>query len=63
MTLGPNNRIVFRSSSSQKLIEKYNFLPQGPVKIGVTSGASTPDKIVEDVIERIFMIHKLYCNT
>ncbi|KAK4525078.1 hypothetical protein GAYE_SCF08G2983 [Galdieria yellowstonensis] len=61
--IGPNNRIVFRSSSSQKLIEKYNFLPQGPVKIGVTSGASTPDKIVEDVIERIFMIHKLYCNT
>jgi len=49
--IGPNNRIVSRSPSSQKLIDKYNLLPQGPVKIGVTSGASTPNKIMEDVIE------------
>ncbi|GJD09325.1 4-hydroxy-3-methylbut-2-enyl diphosphate reductase [Galdieria sulphuraria] len=61
--IGPQNRIVFRSSSSQELIEKENFLKQGPVTVGVTSGASTPDKIVEDVLERVFMIHKLYCNT
>lgn len=60
---GPNNRIVYRSSASQELIEKENFLKQGPVTVGVTSGASTPDKIVEDVLERIFMIHKLYCSS
>ena len=35
------------------------FLKKGPVTIGVTSGASTPDKYMEDAIERIFMIHKL----
>jgi len=36
-----------------------NFLKKGPVTIGITSGASTPDKSLEDAVERIFMIHKL----
>ncbi len=33
-----------------------NWLPDGPVVVGITSGASTPDKIVEEVVEKIFAL-------
>ena len=37
-----------------------NFLPlDRPVRIGVTSGASTPDSVVQECLERIVMLKKL----
>lgn len=49
----PHNRIEHKPLN-QGLEIQENWLPDGPILVGITSGASTPDKVVEAVIERIF---------
>jgi 4-hydroxy-3-methylbut-2-enyl diphosphate reductase len=56
--INADNTIEHRESDGAIHVHK-NFLKKGPITIGVTSGASTPDKSIEDALERIFMIHKL----
>ena len=50
-----NNSICHKPLESE-LILKKNFLPDGPLTVGITSGASTPDKVVADVIEKLIKI-------
>lgn len=43
---------VLHKTGWGELKETANWIPEGPLTIGVTSGASTPDKAVEEVLER-----------
>ncbi len=38
------------------LVQEKNFLPNGKVSVGITSGASTPDRVVEDVIQKLIKL-------
>lgn len=48
-----NNQIEHKPLDGSITIQD-NWLPEGKITVGVTSGASTPDKVVADAIEKIF---------
>lgn len=53
--IGPGNCIAHKplTGDSERL---ENWLPDGELVVGITSGASTPDKVVEEVILKIFAL-------
>jgi 4-hydroxy-3-methylbut-2-enyl diphosphate reductase len=51
--IGPGNQVEHKPLG-RDLEVTQNWLPSGAIVVGVTSGASTPDKVVEDAIEKIF---------
>ncbi|WP_414588671.1 4-hydroxy-3-methylbut-2-enyl diphosphate reductase [Scytonema sp. PCC 10023] len=53
--LGPGNRIQHKKLHHDLEVLE-GWLPLGPIVVGVTSGASTPDKVVADLIQKIFDI-------
>ena len=50
--IGPGNAIEHMPLGGE-LETECPFLPEGPIRVGITSGASTPDRVVEDIIERL----------
>lgn len=53
--IGPGNRVEHKPLHKDLEVQE-NWLPAGKLVIGITSGASTPDKVVEDVLEKIFAL-------
>ncbi|MBC6420072.1 MAG: 4-hydroxy-3-methylbut-2-enyl diphosphate reductase, partial [Prochloron sp. SP5CPC1] len=53
--IGPGNRIQHKPLGKEIEVAE-NWLPEGKIVVGVTSGASTPDKIVEEAIEKIIKL-------
>jgi 4-hydroxy-3-methylbut-2-en-1-yl diphosphate reductase len=53
--IGPGNRVEHKPLK-QELVVQENWLPDGKIRVGITSGASTPDKVVATIIEKIFAL-------
>jgi len=56
--IGADNSIEHREEDGT-VVKLENFLKKGPIKIGVTSGASTPDDSVEEALSNILLLHKV----
>ncbi|MFN9547868.1 MAG: 4-hydroxy-3-methylbut-2-enyl diphosphate reductase [Cyanobacteriota bacterium] len=53
--IGPGNQITHKPLGHD-LATESPFLPEGPIRVGITSGASTPDRVVEEVIQRLIQL-------
>lgn len=49
------NKLLHKTGWGE-LKETANWLCDGPITIGVTSGASTPDRAIEEVLDKVFRI-------
>ena len=48
------NEIVHYDLHAQAEVTSPNWLPQGPLKVGITAGASCPNNLIEETILRLF---------
>ncbi len=54
--IGEEMNTITHKPLGQELIKEENFLPDGLVSVGITSGASTPDRVVEHVIHKLMKL-------
>lgn len=47
-------RIVHFNLAMQKEVESADWMPSGPVVVGITAGASCPNNLIEDILRRLF---------
>lgn len=58
--IGPGNNIRHKKLHVEDYQTTANWLPNGHVTIGVTAGASTPDQVVAEVLEKTFSIAETF---
>ncbi|KAI8477341.1 MAG: 4-hydroxy-3-methylbut-2-enyl diphosphate reductase [Monoraphidium minutum] len=49
------NKLLHKTGWGE-LKETTNWIPDGPLTIAITSGASTPDRAIEEVLDKVFRI-------
>ncbi len=54
--IGELENTITHKPLGAELQTEQDFLPSGEVSVGITSGASTPDRIVEDVIQKLITL-------
>ena len=56
--IGPGNQIRHKLLHDQNCIVTKNWLPAGNITVGITSGASTPDQVVAEVLTLMFALER-----
>ena len=51
-----SEKIRHKKTGTQEVLETSGWLPAGEIKVGITAGASTPNRLVEEVIQRLIDI-------
>ncbi len=54
--IGDLDNTITHMPLGQSLIKEEHFLPEGQISVGITSGASTPDRVVEHVIQKLIKL-------
>ncbi len=54
--IGEVDNTISHMPLGKSLVKEDSFLPKGKVSVGITSGASTPDRVVEDVIQKLMKL-------
>ena len=49
--------IAYKPAGTQEVAEAAGWLPDGPVEIGLTAGASTPDSLIGETVENILRMN------
>jgi 4-hydroxy-3-methylbut-2-enyl diphosphate reductase len=49
-------KIRYKKVYAKDIVVAENWLPEGEIKIGITAGASTPNRMIEEVISRILQV-------
>ncbi|KGG13099.1 MULTISPECIES: 4-hydroxy-3-methylbut-2-enyl diphosphate reductase [Prochlorococcus] len=57
--IGDKENTIIHKPLGKDLLTEYSFLPEGNVSVGITSGASTPDRIVEEVIHKLINLSEI----